>query len=502
MTQEGLSAVLSDSMVEDKDTDALLSDRFDRRMRTAALFLIPLHACAIVVNTFIDGHVLAAAFHLCMAGLAWMIARRSRDAVRTIIFSHVYWTFSFMTYLFAATHLQAPSYGLGDPERSALVALVAQAGLFVAFLLSPSDPALPSRLKEQYRERNGLVTRAQWLLIAAGIVGMVARISGGADAFNATLILLLYVALSLRIARNAGHLLKDPVIWVTFCALAYMSIATNERTDIMAMLLLVSFALVMTQKRLLTWKNALIAYVSWRLLYVFSSVSIAIRWARNSGQSLFDLFTSHFFTADTFWALVNPLHLHQADILYNATARRSGFYSEFLGSVTDLGGRLTVLPQMDIVVSRWPEATMARWDELWAIVLSALPSLGQTKSLIFSDEVVWELGLRGRETIGRPMITAVGELYVIGGYGAILLVIPFCFWVMHWGYRLIARTIGSRVAAILVMSQLFINTVFSTTILSVIIGTIRMPLQLVALLAITALVVGATSRRERVRLPA
>src|SRR5690349_17294536 len=116
-------------------TDQLFSSRFDVRVKSIMTVLIALHIPLVLINGAIDGYFLATAAHLAMAAMALCIVRLSKDAIRTFIFGHVYWTFSFMTFAYAAINGQTASQGLGDADGSAVIALTSQCGLFAAFFL-------------------------------------------------------------------------------------------------------------------------------------------------------------------------------------------------------------------------------------------------------------------------------------------------------------------------------------------------------------------------------
>jgi hypothetical protein len=456
----------------------LLAHRFDARLRSLFLIGIGLHVPLILFNAMLDNRVAIAMAHLAMAGMAWIMTKRAGDMVRVIIFSHVYWTFSALTYFYAFANGQSASDGLYRPDRAALIALVSQSGLFLAYLLSPAGPVERSDAPQ----RSAVLAKAQWPLIAIGALAIAGRMVGLVNnAYAAAMTLVLFMALASRLTERK-YPLADPVLILVCAALATVSISLNQRTDLMAPLVLIACAAIMLPKRLFTLGNAAWAYLAWRLLSAFSAVILAVRWARDGSQSLVELFVANFFSLETLWTLINPLHRHAIEELAGREAAIDGFNSAFLQGDTSLFARLALLPQMDIVTSRLEAFHEIRWGDLLDNVLAALPTVGLDKALVFSDQVVWELGLRSRDTLGRPMITVEGELFAIGGYGAVLVIIPLCYFVLYWCYCWLALLTGSRAVAILIASQLFIGTVFSTTLLTVLTDCIRTPIQLIVLL--------------------
>jgi hypothetical protein len=463
--------------------DRLLAERFDSRVRTAMRLLIPVHAVIIFLNAVIDGVWDAALAHMGMAAIAWFIVSRSSDGIRTFIFTNVYWMFSFTTYFYALTHGQTASYGLGSPDRSALIALVSQAGLLCAFFLTPRQDVMKASQGENYAKRMAVFRGAQYPLALLGIIGLFGESLGLPSIYSATLISILYVALSIRL--TSGRFLKDPALWAMFISLLIVSASGNSRSALMALIFMMGFALLIFKKNLFSPLLLFSLYLGARLLGVFSDVMLSIRWARDTSVSMFGLFLENFFSLETLLAIINPLYTSAAaKALAESPSSEGGFYTAFFSGSGGLMTRLTLLPQMDIVVSKIPDDAPVRWADLWGnLFWNVIPSIGQQKDLILSDQIVWELGLRAWYNIGRPMITVQGELYSIGGYATVFFVTIFLYYMMSYFYGAISRLLGSRVSGIMIMSQMMIGTVMTTTLLSVAVVTTRGSLQLVLILS-------------------
>lgn len=494
-------AATSDIITTIPDTDQVLAGRFDRRVLTFARFIIPLHLVAIFVMAPFSSTVTSHFAHLAMALIGYWMAHWTRDSIKFIIFSHVYWTFSAITYLYAILRLQAVDFGLGNADRAALIALTAQAGLAVAFLLSPEgDPMRgidPCRRADKLRISRLLV----WPLYVAGVLGVLGELAGVIPSALAQLLtLLFYVAMAMQVARTDVPFIN----MITVSALTIFTFAaasSNERTALFGVILFLLFAALVRMQRVVTPAKLLLVFLGLRFLAVFSAVALSVRWARDTGLDVLSLFSSSFFSEETLWTLLNPYHVHEAERIYVSTLAQSSFYSEFMGRSIDILARLAVLPQMDIVTRQLDPLNALYRDQFLPIVLSALPSFGQDKQLIFSDVVVWDLGLRSRMSLGRPMITAEGELFAIGSYLAVFLTIGICFYIMHLAYRQLTRTIGARIPVILLFAQFSINTIFSTTLLSTVSGTVWTPLQLLFLLVVVFAVAGLTLRQSGSRMP-
>ncbi|MEL7344947.1 MAG: hypothetical protein AAFN59_08805, partial [Pseudomonadota bacterium] len=459
--------------------DALFGARLDGHVHRGMVVWMLVHFALMAGHLVMDGRVSVFLAHLVMLALAAMIVARSRDCIETIIFTHVFWMFSAMTYLNATLNGQAATTGLIDAERAALIALVSQLGLFVAHHFSPRsrplDHVTPSR-------RAGAVERSMattTTLAVIGVAGLMLQWAGVLPtAYSESMMLFLYLAIGARIVAQGRLRLSDPLILVSVVLIAMTVVGSNSRTDLISFVIALGFVWVMIKARPFNVLALLLGYVALRLLSAFSSVIISVRPFREEPSVMRELFVDRFFSVETWRVLTRPGYDHAADLLHLGTkTTHTGFFSDFFsGAEADMLDRLTLLPRMDIVTGRWPIDADVRWYDLWEqLFWTVLPNIGQSKNLIYSDHVVWDLGLRARDSVGRPMITAEAELYVMGGLPAVIIVIPLCFWIMNQVYRWIVRMTGLRVMAILVMSQFFINSILSTTALSTVLGTVPSP---------------------------
>jgi hypothetical protein len=469
--------------------DSAMASRFDQRVLLVARAAIPVHGLVIVGMAPFGSSVVAPVAHLVMAVAALWMAHRTRDGIKFIIFSHVYWTFSFATSLFAALHLQGADHGLGDADRAALIALVAQVSLWIAFLFSPRRDPLSQVDAWRRLERQQLTGMLVWPLLVVGVVGVVAEAAGLlSPVVGQSLTMWLYLGLGVLAAQTRRVL--HPLASCALLVIVAVAVVSNGRSGLFGVLLFLAFLALVRVPKLLSFKTLVISYVGWRLMTVFSAISLSVRWARNTGADMVALFSEAFFTIDTLWAVLNPLHVHAAELQAASEAGRSGFYSEFLGGSVDILGRLALLPQMDIVTRHIDPFGHHYADQFWTVVGSALPSLGQAKQLIFSDVVVWDLGLRAGDSVGRPMITAQGELFAMGGYLAVFCVTGVCSYALHLLYRQLVRSLGARTPVILLFPQLMATTMLSTTLLSTVAGTMREPLLMILTVGAAGLAFG------------
>lgn len=480
--------------------DAILAGRFDLRVWSFVRFVIPFHVALVLLNFTLDQQFLTACAHLAMAAIAWLVTMRCRDGIRIIIFTNVYWMFSVATYAYAFLNGQTASYGLGNAERAALVALVSQLALYMACLLTPNRGVLLKTDEFKYLRRRSTLNTLQYPFLIVGLLGVIVGNYGLLpSAYAATIGYFLLVAMSIRLA--GGKIAQDPVLLGIFALMFYISAASSGRTALMALLFMLGFAVLMLKEKIISFGTLIAAYFTMRLLSIFSALLLSVRWTRGTSVSTAELFASKFFALDTAFFLINPFYVHPVQLeAATAPENTSGFYSDFFRAGSDsLLQRLTLLPQMDIVVSKIRDISAIRWDDLWSnIVWNVLPGIfGQDKDLLFSDQIVWELGLRDWASVGRPMITVQGELFSIGGYVCVFLVTFYLYYMMSYLYGVMARMMGGRVTAILIMSQFFVNGFVSTTLLSVAMASTRTPFQFIALLSVIFFIFGMFTKRDK-----
>lgn len=215
-------------------------------------------------------------------------------------------------------------------------------------------------------------------------------------------------------------------------------------------------------------------------------MSLAVRPLCDDPVALLAEFRRRLLSSETLRALADPFHVHSAHAVFDQRQTDTLYFASdfFRGARASLLDRLTLLPQMDIVTGRLPAAPLdlGRW--LRATVTSALPDMGQTKLTMIGDELVWDLALRPRDSIGRPMVTAQAEAWSMGGHGAVFLTACLLFgaWAVNW--RLLNRLIVLRSVTIPLAAMCMVYALFSTTLASQSLSFLRMPLQVMAGLAL------------------
>lgn len=475
-------------------TDFAASDRFDKRMRNVLKIGLVLS-----LPLFLFQLTIAPEFSLLMhsacALLAAAMVALHRDGWRAFFYSSPYWTFSFMLLVNASGRAVSIDYNILDPDRAAAIVLVSQFGVAVVGLIDALVQNQPRQASAAAVERtNNLV----FTLLVSSIIVLALRFTGGISPIVAkSFFYLLPILVTINFLRR-GARASDPYFLFLFGGYSALAVIDNSRTDLLSFVLLGVVLLMIFGQRFVTWQRLVLAYFFARFLTAFSAVSIAVRPLRDTPDQMISEALSRLFSLETLITLLNPFHTHSASYLY---AQRQTGYSLFRsyfygGGDTSIFDRLTLLPQMDIVTGRMPLPTYVDFAKLWqTTVPSALPNFGQQKITMLGDELVWELALRSRESVGRPMITSQAEAWALGGYWGVLIISIFVFACWAVTYRLMLRYFGLRTVVQAFNSLLIVYGVLTTTILGQTLAMLRSPLQVLLLCVLISLVIKALKFR-------
>ncbi|MDA9543896.1 hypothetical protein ACM43_04875 [Bradyrhizobium sp. CCBAU 45321] len=469
------------------DKDRTYSDRFDRRLLSVAPWLMYVHAGLILVNAAIDGQYPANAYHAAMLLLAALAFSVLNDGILFILFTHVYWMFSFMTYFYASVHGNLASFGLVDPAAAAFVAFCSQFACTVALLVVKLGPKPFSASVRRTRWAEDLI-KVQPVILFIGIVGVLAKLAGAVpDVYAGVLTSFIYIWLAIRlVSRRSGSGL-DVLMIVVGTLIVISSIRSSLRTDVFAFVLLLAVFFLMAYPRtIFSFRNIVFAFLGFRLLSLFSAVLLYARTFKESGTSLIGVVSEKLFSVEALLYIINPLSTGLA--LPTTATVRSSISPLFFGSDTGFLPRLTLLPQMDMVTGRIGEIKETNWGEVLNVINAILPSFGQDKDLVLSDRIIWQLGLRDPGTVARPMITAEAEWFYMGGIWSVFLAKLLFVYLLFLLYRYLCTKFCLRSVVIILMSQTLIYIVFTSTAISVLAVTVRSPIILILLLSLVVLV--------------
>ncbi|WIW47825.2 hypothetical protein ML401_06835 [Bradyrhizobium sp. 62B] len=445
--------------------------RFDQRIQTALRWIFAATAIAASIHGVFSGEILVFALSEASIVVAYAGARAARNGRDAIIATHPAILFVTTTYLYSSLHGNIVPEGLNEPKTALLITLVYQGsviiGLFFADLLEGVFTSSTSAKIETQFSKSGLdaLSAARFPLIALGVVGLlIAHQFEGSGPLTSIFSLLMWLGMATHFAQRRGVL---PLDWVTVFIIgltAVIAISANARSALFETLLFLGFAHLMFARRLFTLAQVVAGLLLIRAISVFSDIMLSVRWLRQiSTARMVEQALDYLFSIETLSALVNPFYVSEAQAVWaKAIDPNSQFTSHFfVGNISTLQ-RFTLLPQMDLILHGLRTDSI-RWSAILNIPLSQLPDIGQQKDLIFSDRITWELGLRAYGNIGRPMVTAAGEFYAMGGLAPLIVLTVVLFTSYFIVLRILKAAIGSDQIVTLVFSQLIVATLISTT---------------------------------------
>lgn len=408
----------------------------------------------------------------------------TNDKFDYFLITHASWMFSFNTYVYAVAHGQAASYGLFDPVITPLIGLT--------FHFAALTAALMVRLTRVRRAHNPklaptagnltiAIPKIQYWMIFLGLSSywVAALFPFPAILAAAGMIeVLLWIGLGMHIVQTGRPRADLTLIFV--CAnLVIISLATNARQYLLTLIVFAAISYLIYARRLFNIKILILGYLLLHIMNVFSSITLDIRinGGREESRGILAVYSEKILSFDTIAALVLPFYESEsAKNVSETQAERYGqdfFRSPFFGNDIGLPTRFVVLPQADIVCGQLGAVSRTNWEEIIGLVVSALPYIGIEKSLIYSDRLTWELGLRGRDNIGYPMITAACEFYSMGGFlTCYLLATLVMYGVLFW-CSVLKRAFESDNLYYLIMPQVLLFVMITSTALSVTAAVIR-----------------------------
>ncbi|WP_170574480.1 hypothetical protein [Ruegeria atlantica] len=476
------------------------SARFDHRMQIALRIglILSLPLC---LFQFVIAPEFSLLVHTACMLLATAMVVLHKDGWRAFFYSSPYWTFSFMLFVNASARGVSIDYNILDPDRAASIVLVSQFGIAVVGLIDALVPDRPRQASFAAVERSNSLMFA---FLASSMCVLALRFTGGISPIVAkSFFYLLPILIATNFLRRGARAM-DPYFLGLFGGYSALAVIDNSRTDLLSFVLMGLVLLMIFGKRFVTWQRVVLAYFLTRFLTVFSAVSIAVRPLRDTPDLMVREALSRLFSFETLYALFNPLHTHSASYIY---AQRQTGYSLFRsyfygGGDTSIFDRLTLLPQMDIVTGRLLLTTHIDFAKLWQTTIpSALPNFGQQKITMLGDELVWELALRSRDTVGRPMITSQAEAWALGGYWGVLVISIFVFACWALNYRLMLRYFGLRTVVQAFNALLIVYGILTTTILGQTLAMLRSPLQVLLLCVLISLVLQVLKTRHSMNMP-
>lgn len=398
----------------------------------------------------------------CTAFLAYFVIRTTQDKLLAFLFSSTFWLFTWTLYVYAIVNTDAKIYNLYDPYLAAEIIFASQMAMSVVALFFSSAPQVYTGPLAEHRTSQ--IHKAIRVFVFLSLSAALLNVSALRPA--------IIIFLAAETILHGRIIWRKPALWLLVALFLFDALTTNSRSAFLDILIPLLAIAMMVEQKMLTIKKVVIGLICVVFISVFSDTILSIRHLRDEGVSMY-----HAFFQELPRQLSNFGKEESQVLTGNEYNRLSGYYSPFFG-LTDAGliERFTLTPQMDIATGQVPPPASVDWGQLTKVLGSALPSIGQEKELILSDKIIWGLGLRPRDSIGRPLISFQGELFVLGGTVLVFMISAVFSLLLALGYRFIHALTGSRTIAVMYFLFLLPNAIVSTTVLSVFAVAIRAPI--------------------------
>jgi hypothetical protein len=363
-----------------------------------------------------------------LAGLVALVVmiisvRYEPDTLLVLLVNSPCLTYLFSTLLFGVINGNIFLDGMFNAERAFTISLVYQIG--VLFALGAAKPFagfrnLPDAANVHHfsRLKLSLVTASAIMLLAA------ARGFGVGQSLISALLPLLWWS----IAASSQRGLRGSTFLITalsVLSLFIVSLVANQRTYMFSGVLFIVLFYLTNSPKLFSFTRAAGIAVASIALGVVSQSFINARPNDRSQVPVSQVINdtlSGIISAKT-WKNALP-SLEAEDLGGSRFAQRARYYSPFLQggptAVEDQTGtisaRFAQLGHMDIVTGQYPLQKTLDFENWHDHIWSAFAGTDNNSTAnLYSDELVWRLGLRPRGSIGRPLVTVAGELYMLSG---------------------------------------------------------------------------------------
>ena len=431
--------------------------------------------------------VLVSSIWLGILPIIW--PRREADVSKLFVLLHPSLLYTGTTWLYALSTLNLPLEGFVNAGLAFTIAAVYQAAIFSAYLLSKLLPIGRDTVVTDLRSPLPRARRA-WLLTAFGSsLYVVAAISEAAKGYSPVAATIFFVGLGYLIVsrKNIG--------WIVLISLAFVftiSLTTNERTGIFLTLFFWAVVFAYRMPHIFTLRNAALLVVAFGALnwVTYSFITARTDVAEGNAQ---EPLTRTVEVAFSPLGLTRLIPFWPQDEEVSSFSARSGrYYSLFLRANSDqsenftTAGRFALLAHMDIATGRLGLVDHVDWNELGLLVPSALPDFGQRKNLIYSDQVIWGLGLRPKETVARPLITVAGEFYSLGGLAVLFFASMAVFFVVFLELSILRKILGYNFIYVTASLTVIYSITFTGTALGSVLIVFRyLPILLIFLTLVT-----------------
>ncbi len=421
------------------------SARLDKRIR---LFSICIAIVLLVLSpiTGIASKQIMPPLAALLGAFVIFIMVRSEDDIFIVFFvQSPSITYTLTTLLFALFTGNISLTGMYDADRAFLIVALYQVSIFAAY----GALKLATYPGKIYDVCNDGFFNASYLTIFAlvgSIMLVVIRLGGFGKSLIQNIVAACWLAVALAALSYRKGLYKPAfaIVAVTFLSL---SLFANQRTFMFSIALFTIFFYLTHANKAISFFRMLAFVVAGFSLGIISQAFINARPNDSTGvdpvQVLSDTL-NEIASADA-WisALPDLSNEHEQDYIQ----LRSAYFSRFLqgglnaqsDSSNSIGARLAQIGHMDIVTAKYPlrdRVDVPMWTDQLMATATASPE--GFLAPLYSDELVWNLGLRPRPLVGRPLVSVAGELYMLSGIYW-FPVITFVIFVIFIGQAMIFR---------------------------------------------------------------
>lgn len=476
----------------DGDASIRLGARVRTLFQAACWFLLAFGA----ISAASDGDLVVLVSCVLLSISSLSLCRREYDVAILFLAIHPTLTYAATTAAFSIAHLNLSLTGFVDKDTAFVIVSVYQAAIFSAYLVSrlvsnrsiSNDFALPALNKN----RASVVTLAGFCIF---VLFALTPDSSTLASISGTAIAVMCFGLGSYVTADGMRRIFAPIA-VSLIAVGGCALLLNQRTSLFLILLFWIIIILSISKSLFSWRNLLISIAAIFIinLVTFSFVAAREEHSENPDINTISRTIDIALSARGLDAAIPFIDSEPSSRSYSSRTNR--YYSNFLGggpndsndvSASSTLARLAQMGAMDIVTGRLGdvnEIDVSRW---WQLLISTMPDFGQAKDLRLSDDIVWELGLRDRTSIGRPLVTVAGEMYAIGGFAGLFILASTVFLAIFLELLILRRVIGySAVYVGTAFSILYGITMTGTALSAIAVATRALP-QIIIVLWLAAL---------------
>jgi hypothetical protein len=355
--------------------------------------------------------------------VALITVRHESDTLLLIIVNSPTITYLFSTFLFSVLTGNLPLDGMFNIERAFYVSLIYQFGVSISFIIMKPLSGF-SKLADSAGKYSYSASRLYFIALISVVVLAATRTIGFGQSLIGALLPLLWLCITASSPRRPTPATYI-AIFLGVAALFAVSLVANQRSYMFSSVLFIAMFYAAYSSKLLSFSRASAIAFSGIALSIVSQSFLNARPNDRSNVSVSQVASDTLegiFSSDTWSNALPSLQVNNEDV--GAVSQRSRYYSPFLQggpSATKnqsgtISARFAQLGHMDIVTGQYPLKTgfdTVNWKD--HVVSAILGSSSESTAALYSDELVWQLGLRPRGSIGRPLVSVAGELYMLSG---------------------------------------------------------------------------------------